>query len=147
MPQHPWVGGTKTGRRSKSGPASLFMPGTFRSPRESMDQEKEESLLQWECFLGPFPPSLGLCRATCERRAKPLRPPMRPLCSLDICTQYSVRHLASCPIIAVIGGPAVNPGSAGATAIELGHIMRKEHLPPHFGAVFGERSRAATPAA
>ena len=38
-----------------------------------------------------------------ERRTKPLRPPMRPLCRLETGTPHMIRYLESCPIIAVVG--------------------------------------------
>ena len=54
----------------------------------------------------------------------PLSPPMRPLHRLGIYTQHTIRHLGSCPIIAVVGGSAPKAGRAGTTAIDLGHIVR-----------------------
>jgi hypothetical protein len=71
----------------------------------------------------------------------PLRPPMRPLRLLEIGTPHTIRHLKACPIIAVVDGSARKAGRAGATAIDLGHIVRgASWLSPTFGAVLGRTS-------
>jgi hypothetical protein len=54
----------------------------------------------------------------------PLSPPVRPLHRLGIYTQHTMRHLGSCPIIVVVDGSVRKAGRAGATAIDLGHIVR-----------------------
>jgi hypothetical protein len=66
------------------------------------------------------------CTQKSERRTKPLRPPVRPLHRLEIGAQHTPRHLDSCPIMVVIDGPVRKAGHAGATAIDLGHIIKKE---------------------
>jgi hypothetical protein len=66
---------------------------------------------------------------------------MRPLHRLGIYTQHTMRHLGSCPIIAVVGGSVRKAGRARTTAIELGHIVRgASWLSPTFGAVLGRTS-------
>jgi hypothetical protein len=45
-----------------------------------------------------------------DRRTKPLRPPVLPLHRLETGTLHTVRHLKSCPIIAVISGCAAKAG-------------------------------------
>jgi hypothetical protein len=42
----------------------------------------------------------------------PLRAPMRPLHRLETGTPHTIRHLGSCPIIAVVGGSAPKAGHA-----------------------------------
>jgi hypothetical protein len=51
---------------------------------------------------------------------------VRRLHRLGIYTQHTIRHLGSCPNIAVVGGSVHKAGRAGATAIDLGHILKKE---------------------
>jgi hypothetical protein len=58
---------------------------------------------------------LGLCCSPKrgERRTKPLKPPVRALHRLGIYTQHTIRHLGSCSIIVVVGGPCGKSGRAG----------------------------------
>jgi hypothetical protein len=60
---------------------------------------------------------------------------MRPLHRLETGTPHTISHLDSCSIMVVIDGPVRKAGHAGATALELGHIIvRGRHLAlPHFG--------------
>jgi len=76
----------------------------------------------------------------------PLSPPVRPLHRLGIYTQHTIRHLGSCPIIAVVDGSAPKAGRAGTTAIDLGHIEGGKLALPNFGcSVWGsQRSERAS---
>jgi hypothetical protein len=118
-------------RCPKSGPASLSTQPLFEVRGEATDQE-EEAYLQEECFgllldfglLAQIRPLIALKNLKGGR--SPLRPPMRPLRLLETGTPHTIRHLKSCPIIAVVGGSVRKAGRAGATAIDLGHIIKKE---------------------
>jgi hypothetical protein len=61
-----------------------------------------------------------------DKRTKPQWPPARPPRSLKTGTPHTIKFLDSCPIMVVIDGPVRKAGHTGATAIDLGHIIKKE---------------------
>jgi hypothetical protein len=69
-----------------------------------------------------------------DKRTKPLRPPVRPLHRLETGTLHTIRHLESCPMIALVGGLAAKAGRQG---------LRK---PASGGCLFMDQGKEGAPA-